>query len=457
MDKPETAVVAGSETDLELVSELPLSSELASDTILETKHEASRATRLATILSKQGYDCNLSIVDLNGTEHTRIELLLHGTDKPRRVYLTVDEDFDFDFDHALLHDWLSLQRYDGIWSPSKRTAEVLLRTDRVYPIRYLIRRMAGLPLSSSDRLVPELKLQSASSEVSIKIGPPSISSSVLMSHSLRFRNSIATLKIVGLGADSTPELIENIIETVCDSLMFDCELSYGVSFSPARLELRPAVGKSARSSQPRRSAALRFPSNRYPHAATVLYKSGRDRSAAPTIRYWALYQVLEYFFPTYAMMDARNRLASTIRDPRFDMHNDDDITKATQLLLQSGKSPGGGEKDQLYTVLQATTPEIELRNFLEENPAVAASLADRNSILSKEQVSLKGNSDLRKLVANRVYDIRCKIVHSKADGSTDRAGLIPGSHDDDAVQIELPLIDFLAQKAILASASKIDL
>lgn len=456
MDTPTTATAKGPEAELELVSELPLPPEILPEKGPETVDEFSCATRLSSILSKQGYECNVLKTDGNGTEHTHIDLLISGTDKPRRVSVAVEDGFDFNFDHTLLADWLSLQRYDGIWSPSKRTAEVLLRSDRLYPIRFVLRRMAGLSFSSSDRSIPEVDIKSNDGSVSIHIGPPSIISNVFLSNSLRLRNGTATLVITGLNPKLTSETIESAIESICDSLMFDCELNYGVSFSPARLELRPTIGEPARSGLQKRHSAIRFPQNRYPHAATVLYKSGRDRTAAPTIRYWALYQVLEYFFPTYALMDARNRLASTLRDPRFDMHNEDDITRATHLLLQSGRTSGGGERDQLHTVLQATVTETELREFLEDNSAVSASLADRNSAVSKEQVSLKGNNDLRKLVAYRVYDIRCKIVHSKDDGTSERAGLIPGSHHDDLVRIELPLIDFLAQKAILASASKIE-
>lgn len=105
-----------------------------------------------------------------------------------------------------------------------------------------------------------------------------------------------------------------------------------------------------------------FPRNRYPHAPRLLYRLGRDRSLPPVIRYWALYQVLEYFFPTYANEDAMRRLRPHLRSPTFDPHRDEDIVKAISL---AGRSATSGEREDLVSTLEAITSSDELRTVIE--------------------------------------------------------------------------------------------
>ncbi|SNS95184.1 hypothetical protein SAMN05421642_107146 [Rhodococcoides kyotonense] len=408
------------------------------------------------ILCENGYKCTAEETDLNYTLNTRIQVLLPGANQSRRIGIAVPKDFDTEFDSAELPGWESLQRYNGIWSRVRGTAEVLLRSDRGLPPRWLMRRMLGRIAATPGDAPNEIVLSSPSGSETIRIGPPSLPGILFLAEGLRLRNNFLTLTLSGLDVAATHEQVEDLVEIICDSLMFDSDLLYGSSLTPARLELIP-TNREPGSRRRHQSMPIQFPQNRYPHAVTVLYKSGRDRTTAPTIRYWAFYQVLEYFFPTYAMVDARRKLSRALRDPRFDIYNEDDVTKATQLLLSSGRGGGGSERDQLFTVIQEIAPEAEIREFLQELPSLIDSMADKESIISQEKVSIKGGNDLRRMIANRIYDIRCKIVHSKGDGSAERAGLIPGSHHDDAVRIELPLIEFLAQKAILASASKLEL
>jgi hypothetical protein len=56
-------------------------------------------------------------------------------------------------------------------------------------------------------------------------------------------------------------------------------------------------------------------------------------------------------------------------------------------------------------------------------------------------------------VAVRIYDIRCRIVHSKSSSERDIGpGLLPGTHHDDLLRDELPLMEYLAQAALVSAA-----
>ena len=65
---------------------------------------------------------------------------------------------------------------------------------------------------------------------------------------------------------------------------------------------------------------------------------------------------------------------------------------------------------------------------------------------------LDKNNRLTTQVANRIYDIRCRIVHAKEDGgpSGNTDVLLPFSAEADLLGPDVMLVRFVAQKAIIA-------
>ena len=60
------------------------------------------------------------------------------------------------------------------------------------------------------------------------------------------------------------------------------------------------------------------------------------------------------------------------------------------------------------------------------------------------------DSDIRLETALRVYEIRCKIVHSKEEDESEL--ILPFSAEIKNLKHDLELVEFLAKKAIIASA-----
>lgn len=65
------------------------------------------------------------------------------------------------------------------------------------------------------------------------------------------------------------------------------------------------------------------------------------------------------------------------------------------------------------------------------------------------------NIDICSDAAELIYDIRCKIVHTKQDGAGEERLLLPLSPEADLLQRNIDLIQFLAQKAIVAASTPI--
>ena len=349
-----------------------------------------------------------------------------------------------------LPSWRSLQRYDGIWSQAEKVVEIALRGDRFgFPLARQLRRRLGVSETDRAELAAPfaIDLMDDPEGVRLQIGTASDVASVLLSPFPTSPPRMITLQIAGVPISSTDEA-DDLAEKLTDSLSVDFDIAFGISFRPQRLEDRSAFG--GRVSR-RRLGLPTFPRNNYQHAAVVLYRAGRDRTSPPLIRYWSLYQVLEYFFPKHSQAEALSQLARHLRSPAFDAHRDEDVLKAIELATNA-RAGSVTEEQQLSTTLRAITSTGELLEVIEKL-GLKDHLETRNSELTQNIVRITSTEDLLVQLARRIYDIRCRIVHSKSANQRDSGpGLLPGTHHDDLAAKEVPLMEYLAQQALIVSA-----
>jgi hypothetical protein len=348
--------------------------------------------------------------------------------------------------------WRSLQRYDGIWSESDGAIEVAIRGDRFGPpIRTLLDRLAGNTVSRGSENSSEYAVESEGG-VRLRIGPASGIAGVILSSQLLFARNLITLRLEGISLLTTDQA-DDYVERVGDSASFGYQLNIGQSFALQRLENREA---SVRRRRLRRSGPIDFPRNSYPHAPILLYQVGRERSTSPLIRYWAHYQVLEYFFPKFTRMEMVRRMSRHLRSPGFDPHREEHILKALDIALATGGG-AGIESEQLLTTIQAIVNPDEILELI-DGLDLTEHVTDSRSELTSKILTLKSQPSLLTDLAQRVYDIRCKIVHSKSVSQRQAGpGLLPGTHHDDLVIAELPLIEYLAEQALISAAEPLGL
>jgi hypothetical protein len=183
----------------------------------------------------------------------------------------------------------------------------------------------------------------------------------------------------------------------------------------------------------------------------TMYQSGMEAANSPLIRYWSFYQVLEYFFPRFSREYSVNQLARFLKSPAFSPHNSDDVIKAVE-IANSSSTGSISEVDQLKVTIRAVVSGVEVRRFIEES-GLEDQLQRKKSELSNQLVRSSSDVDMLDQLSERIYDIRCRIVHSKSMNSRDGGpGLLPGTHHDDLVLGEVELIRFLAEQALLSAS-----
>lgn len=267
----------------------------------------------------------------------------------------------------------------------------------------------------------------------------------------------ATIRISGVNVSRHDEALD-LLNRVSGAAFFELDLQYGVA---------PTLAPSLESSRARSGTRLeqemalttpRNPRNQYPEKPLSLYWYGRSSMGIPLLEYLAYYQVLEYFFPSFSHRDTLEKLRNELLDPRFRADDDDHLVRVLNLTSGTGKGYGS-EREQLRSTVGGCVTEDHIRDFIENNDTLADHYSGKQQIKKVSVLDLNANnSDLLTAVSNRVYDIRCRIVHAKEDGGkTSVDPLLPFSKEAEALGPDIELIKFLAQKVLIAEASRLHL
>ena len=170
----------------------------------------------------------------------------------------------------------------------------------------------------------------------------------------------------------------------------------------------------------------------------------------PLLQFLAFYQVIEFYFPTYSRAEATRKLKSILKDPTFRGDRDADIAKLLSSIQVTRSGAYGDERSQLRATLLECTDSDGLREFLESDPT------RRDFYMAKGKGSYhkipltSQTADLRGDIAERMYDIRCKIVHTKNDVA-DAEGeiLLPFSTEAEQLFFDIELAQHLAQATLI--------
>ncbi|MHC6219412.1 hypothetical protein [Arthrobacter sp. MMS24-S77] len=281
------------------------------------------------------------------------------------------------------------------------------------------------------------------SGVSIEISPASAEFEILLERGV-------TIKVDGV-TTSTHEASLEALERYAAAMLFDLDVVYGV---PVQLAKRRRANRRRRYERP--DHPPKFPRNRYAGQALELYQYGRAAAGLPLLEYLAYYQSLEYFFPFFAREQTVHSVRSQLLHPGFDALNDVALNRLINLAAPAARG-GMAEREQLRATIRACMDEADLREFVESLPEYKDHFCSKNQkVKGVGAFQLSGNQvDIRDQAADRIYAIRCRIVHSKQDGGgNSEEVLLPSSTETESLQADVEMIRLVAQRALIARAAR---
>lgn len=265
------------------------------------------------------------------------------------------------------------------------------------------------------------------------------------------QSGVVTLKLTGYESASHDEALA-ILEKIGNAFLFDLDVSYGASLA-IQTRRRPGLPRRQQPSQ----HAPSFPKNEYAAEALALYEYARTASGLPLLEYLAYYQSIEFFFPMFAREQTVGSVKKLLADPRFSSDDESAINKLINLAAPAVRA-SLSEREQLRATVRGCTTVDELKAFVESSePVTEHFCAKKQAIAGAQALRLSGDqSDLRDQVADRVYAIRCRIVHTKQDGGgVGDDMLLPSSSEAESLGAEIDLVRLIAQNALLARASRL--
>jgi hypothetical protein len=313
-----------------------------------------------------------------------------------------------------------------------------------------------------DKYVASIEFPSPKEGIKILIGESSVEFSVLsgMKHETPFFRrkvrSYQTIRIEGVKLEFHDEVYAFLTD-LSNSIFFQIDL---VTNMPVYLSIDRDLQREIRLRKRilKEDLKLTAPKYKYSPEAISLYWYARTSSSMPLLQYLSYYQILEFYFPQYSYLDAQKKIKNLLKDPTFDSENDNHLAKVLDVVRVTAKGKSfGDEKSQIKATLQYCVDHKELKEYLEEDVERKDffDIQKKSKSLVKNKISFsKSDQEILIDVANRIYDLRCRIVHTKDENDSEL--LLPFSTDLAYLKYDIDLIEFIARKVLISSCRNMD-
>jgi len=345
---------------------------------------------------------------------------------------------------VFLGDYVAIANYE------ENTIEAIINAMNGMPRPLLEKRLLGKVEDNKKQIIV---LNDDSGQVRIEIGKQTEVMSLLAGSPLTGRMSNLSIKLSGITINQHNKSLD-LLRRITDSLFFQLDIQSGLALSLVRDR------RSLRRHRKRRSKVeidLDFPRVEFDQEPISLYWYARSATGMPLLQFLAFYQVIEYYYPTYSQAETRKRIRAILKDPTFRYDRDADIGRLLATLSGGGRGLGD-ERSQLRATLNACLDPVELKEFFSEDPEREAFFSSKQKGLTDCKISFSPkDQDLRDQIAELIYDIRCKIVHTKRDNSDQVELLLPFSKEAELLFQDIELMQYVARKVLIAASVPLSL
>ena len=374
----------------------------------------------------------------------------------------------------------SFEGYRAMWSPTYRIVEYNVEPydeeDRVWSSRadYTenketitrdVLQELGFDVDEDEDLKPNMRvILEAGDGVSVSVGPCSDEWAVWNDLVRNPRQGEPdgeavigrelTLRVEGVEVPDERRA-GDILDRLGEAALFEIDVASGVG-----LRLRSMRGwhfVSQREDTPAPVPATRL-NGEYDKKPMSLYRYGRSAmgSQMPLLAFLAFYQVLEYHFPAYSPSKKVEALREKLREIAGEV-KESDVDGVLSAIGTSKRRLFPEEKQQLMSTIARCVNPAELNGFLAGDEERAQFYGSDASLTLCKQTIPVGSTrgDHRNKVAQRIYEIRNRIVHTKSEHNELESPLFPFDPEVAVLEHDLALVRFLAQKTLIASARPI--
>lgn len=344
-----------------------------------------------------------------------------------------------------------LSEWQAICDYSKDTIEALLQVPgSTYSPMEVFKRLLGV--SARDPSAGDAKIIVATGSDDGPVLELSRPTPLMLAVSEYATSSSISLKITGHKVNGHDEAV-SFLKKVSSSLLFQLDL---ISDLPFVVRRQTSYRKRTKRSRAWSAPDLKFPTNEFESAPLSLYWYGRSARGMPLLQYLAFYQVIEFYFPRFSQSEAHRKLKAVLKHPTFRGDKDSDVSKLLNAIYISRNGAYGDERAQLRATIDECIQPDDLRRFIREDSDRASFFSSKGkATYHKVNVNLD-DSDLCADLSRRIYEIRCKIVHTKSDVRDQEIELLlPFSKEADQLYFDIDLVQYVAQQVLIAGSNSV--
>lgn len=271
----------------------------------------------------------------------------------------------------------------------------------------------------------------------------------------RGRRAPAVLTIVGY-KNSTPDGKENDLRRIVTSVLFDFAYSYNLVFEATSFDSlikRVPLIRRNKTNTPDDKIQLIF--KKYIPELIEYFNIG-EKVDYPPFRFICYYHILEYFSDKSAYYYAAKKLKSLMLKPDFHINTDRYINQAINFFkIESTKYTS--DKIKIKRVINQFINRTDFEDYLRDVGILDYFKTPITFVCSREldlpAIDFENDSKFEETLTQRIYAMRCSIVHSNPDFEESKA--VPFSPTDDNIQKlrrEIDMIFEVARTIIVESS-----
>jgi len=259
------------------------------------------------------------------------------------------------------------------------------------------------------------------------------------------------LRIEGIGITEHDNAL-NMLEDLSNSLFMQIDFRFDSALTLGRDRILSRRFSKSRGRLDEDSQLI-YPRFSYESTPSSLYWYARSATAMPLLQFLAFYQCLEFFFPRYSRQETIAKIKNVLKNPTFDATNDSHINGILNATVEGRRGTLLDERKQLGATLKQCVDGAALRDFLNETDERKRYYGSDYKKISDKRITLSDSDEVGIVnqTAERIYDIRCKVVHTKSLEGSDEM-ILPFSKEADLLVDDVELIKFLTRKVLIASS-----
>jgi hypothetical protein len=188
----------------------------------------------------------------------------------------------------------------------------------------------------------------------------------------------------------------------------------------------------------------------YDEKPMAIYWRARTVYNLPILQYLAYYQIIEYYFNIYSKNETMTKIENILKIPDFNSNKVENIMK---IIDEIEINKFRKELEILNLILEKCLNDEYITVELCKENGLREYFKKEKDNISKDTINFSEKPDLiRKQIANRIYGLRCRIVHVKDDFNSQKIAILPGSEEEKKLKNDLYLIKNISRMVLFCNA-----